>query len=167
MDYFFLANQKRSRKDKIKDSEFYNDALNRDVDLRKQAQIYYQEWCQAKKDGKEFDRHGFFTLYNYPWTLNAYKKAELFRAIASADRYDNIGHALLNNLFGGNPNGGIDSILQQVHFCIKIRRSQLLHDSLDSLTTREVTAGQIRKPLRVVFEGEPAIDEGGVKKEYF
>lgn len=41
MDYFFLANQKRSRKEKIKDSEFYNDALNRDVDLRKQAQIYY------------------------------------------------------------------------------------------------------------------------------
>jgi len=25
----------------------------------------------------------------------------------------------------------------------------------------------IRKPLRVHFEGEPAIDEGGVKKEYF
>jgi len=37
MDYFFLANQKKMRKDKIKDSEFYNDALNRDVDLKKQA----------------------------------------------------------------------------------------------------------------------------------
>lgn len=35
MDYFFLANQKKMRKDKIKDSEFYNDALNRDVDLKK------------------------------------------------------------------------------------------------------------------------------------
>jgi hypothetical protein len=37
MDYFFLANQNRPRKDKIKDSEFYNDALNKDVDLKKQA----------------------------------------------------------------------------------------------------------------------------------
>jgi len=44
MDYFFLANQQKLRADKIKDSEFYNDALNRDVDLKKQAQIYYQEW---------------------------------------------------------------------------------------------------------------------------
>ena len=41
MDYFFLANKKKSRAQKIKDSEFYNDALNRDVDLKKQAQIYY------------------------------------------------------------------------------------------------------------------------------
>ena len=35
MDYFFIANQNRSRKEKIKDSEFYNDALNKDVDLKK------------------------------------------------------------------------------------------------------------------------------------
>ena len=37
MDFFFLANQKKQRKDKIKDTEFYNDALNKDVDLKKQA----------------------------------------------------------------------------------------------------------------------------------
>ena len=35
MDFFFLANQKKKRADKIKDSEFYNDALNKDVDLKK------------------------------------------------------------------------------------------------------------------------------------
>lgn len=112
MDYFFLANQRKSRKEKIKDSEFYNDALNKDVDLKKQAQIYYNEWTHAKKHGKNFDRHSFFTLYNYPWTLNAYKKAELFKIITSNDRYDNIGNALLQNLFQ-NPGGagGIDSIL--------------------------------------------------------
>lgn len=37
MDFFFLANQYKSRKEKLKDSEFYNDALNKDVDLKKQA----------------------------------------------------------------------------------------------------------------------------------
>ena len=29
--------KKKAKKDKIKDQEFYNDALNRDVDLKKQA----------------------------------------------------------------------------------------------------------------------------------
>ena len=95
MDYFYLANIRKKRADKIKDSDFYNDALNKDVDLKKQAQIYYKEWMLAKRQGKEFDRHSFFTLYNYPWTLNAYRKAELFRIIASIDRYDFIGQALL------------------------------------------------------------------------
>lgn len=99
MDFFFLANQSRTRKEKIKDSEFYNDALNKDVDLKKQAQIYYNEWSHAKKHNKEFDRHSFFTLYNYPWTLNAYKKAELFKIISHSDRYESIGQALLHNLF--------------------------------------------------------------------
>lgn len=98
MDYFFLANKQKPRREKIKESEFYNDALNRDVDLKKQAQIYYQEWQSALRHGKTFDRHSFFTLYNYPWTLNAYRKAELFKTIANNDRYDFIGQALLSNL---------------------------------------------------------------------
>lgn len=37
MDFFFIANKQKKRTEKIKDSEFYNDALNRDVDLKKQA----------------------------------------------------------------------------------------------------------------------------------
>ena len=37
LDIFYQANQRRSQKEKINDSEFYNDALNKDVDLKKQA----------------------------------------------------------------------------------------------------------------------------------
>ena len=38
---------------------------------------------------------------------------------------------------------------------------------MNNLVNRQISNEQIRKPLRVYFEGEPAIDEGGVKKEYF
>jgi len=44
LDIFYEANCNRSKKEKVKDSEFYNDALNKDVDLKKQASIYYKEW---------------------------------------------------------------------------------------------------------------------------
>lgn len=127
---FHQANQLKPKKQRVKNSEFYNDALNKDVDLKKQAVIFYQEWNQAKKQGKEFDRHSFFTLYNYPWTLNAYKKAELFRIISSQERYDQIGQSLLNNIFS-NPN--IGDIINNAHFSIKIRREAILEDSLNNL----------------------------------
>lgn len=140
MDLFFLANQRKLRKDKIKDSEFYNDALNKDVDLKKQAQIYYQEWMNAKKHNRPFDRHEFFTLYNYPWTLNAYKKAELFNIISSMERYDMIGQALLQNLNNiMDPNNGLNNILNATSFNFKIRRDNILEDSLNGLVSRTIS----------------------------
>ena len=44
MDIFHQANKRKRRQDKIKESEFYNDALNKEVDLKKQAAQYYKEW---------------------------------------------------------------------------------------------------------------------------
>lgn len=85
------------------------------------------------------------------------------------DRYDLIGQALLQNLGNLGSAEGLNSIFAAAHFTIKIRRDHLLEDSLNNLVNRdsESLSKVICKPLRVVFEGEPAIDEGGVKKEYF
>lgn len=88
----------------------------------------------AKKKNLPFDRHSFFTLYNYPWTLNAYKKAELFKIISSLQRYENINQALLDNIFEGSGQGGIESIINQSQFTIKVKRNNILLDSLDNLT---------------------------------
>ena len=83
MDLFYNANLAKPAAERVAPAEFYNDALNNEVDLRKQAEIFYREWSSAKRHNTVFNRHSFFTLYNYPWTLNAYRKAELFRIIAS------------------------------------------------------------------------------------
>lgn len=95
LDMFEQANQVRASGFKIKQSEFYNDALNKDVDLKKQALIYSKEWNESLRSGREFDRFSFFTLYCFPWTLNAYRKAELFRIQSEQERYNNVGQALL------------------------------------------------------------------------
>lgn len=172
MDIFYQANYRKPKDDKLADSDFYNDALNNDVDLSKQASIFYQEWNSAKKHHRDFDRHSFFTLYNYPWTLNAYRKAELFRIIQSHNRHQNIGDALLQNLGSlldpnASNNQTINSILGAAHFTIKIRRDRILEDSLGCLVREGIGSDLRQKPLRVIFENEPAIDEGGVKKEFF
>ena len=87
----------KPKKERVPDSEFYNDSLNNDVDLKKQAQIFYNEWNAKKQQNREYDRYSGFNLYNYPWTLNAYRKAELFRIIASQHRHDMIGQAIFQN----------------------------------------------------------------------
>jgi hypothetical protein len=44
MDIFYQANIAKPLVKRIPDAEFYNDALNNEVDLKKQAAIFYQEW---------------------------------------------------------------------------------------------------------------------------
>lgn len=134
MDILYQANQLKEPADRINDSEFYNDALNNEVDLRKQAEIFYREWMAAKNAGKVFNRFDTFTLYNYPWTLNAHRKAELFRIISDHSRAQNINDALLQNLnsFFTNvsPNQMINQIIGDAHLTLKIDRNNLLDDSI-------------------------------------
>ena len=61
----------------------------------------------------------------------------------------------------------INNILGAAHFTIKIRRDHILEDSLNCLVREGISNDVKAKPLRVIFENEPAIDEGGVKKEFF
>jgi len=147
--------------------EFYNDALNKEVDLRKQAEIFIREWRVAQRSGLTFDKHKYFTLFNYPWSLNAYKKSELFREIYAQDRHQFIGQALIQNvgmMFNGNNNRLIDNVIGEAHFTVKISRDNILEDCLNYLVGGNAN---LKKPLRVIFNNEPAIDEGGVKKELF
>jgi E3 ubiquitin-protein ligase HERC4 len=48
---------------------------------------------------------------------------------------------------------------------LRVRREHLVEDTLDALAAQSI--GSLLRPLRVVFEGEAGIDEGGVRKEFF
>lgn len=45
-----------------------------------------------------------------------------------------------------------------------MNRETILEDTLNSLIREGIN---LRKPLRIKFIGEPAVDEGGVQKEFF
>lgn len=47
---------------------------------------------------------------------------------------------------------------------LKIDRNNIIEDTLKQIVSSTVS---LKKPLRVMFEGEPGVDEGGVKKEFF
>ena len=51
-----------------------------------------------------------------------------------------------------------------MHLMIKVHRDNIVEDTLKQITNSNIN---FKKPLRVAFIGEPGIDEGGVRKEFF
>lgn len=48
---------------------------------------------------------------------------------------------------------------------LRVQRARIVEDTFAQL--QRVSARDLRKELRITFEQEEAIDEGGVKKEWF
>jgi hypothetical protein len=67
---------------------------------------------------------------------------------------------MAQNLFA-NP-GNMDSLMP--YLILKVHRESVLYDTLNYINN---SALNLKKPLKVSFIGEPGIDEGGVRKEFF
>mmetsp|Transcript_6557 Transcript_6557/g.10535 ORF Transcript_6557/g.10535 Transcript_6557/m.10535 type:complete len:123 (-) Transcript_6557:799-1167(-) len=83
---------------------------------------------------------------------------------------NHIQSALLSNLgdlFDPNAaNRNLNRAIGNMHLNITVSRDNILEDALNQLDS-EKAHQNINRPLRVIFRGEPAIDEGGVQKEFF
>ena len=55
------------------------------------------------------------------------------------------------------------------NYILEIKRESILEDSLQKIVKVKLDQGQdpLKLPINVRFAGEPGIDEGGVRKEYF
>jgi hypothetical protein len=51
------------------------------------------------------------------------------------------------------------------YFLLSVRRTHLVQDALNSLAIADDLT--LKKPLKVSFDQEDGIDEGGVRKEFF
>ena len=156
VDIFSEANNSRHLKDRIHFKDFHNDAINKEVSLKDHFIAWIREREECKKQGRNFDRHRVFTLCSYPWILDASNKSELLKIQNKIEqdqnRFNNINDLLLNPGMGA------------LYLMLEVRREHVLEDTL-----RRIISGNVnfKKPLRIMFEGEPGIDEGGVKKEFF
>lgn len=65
-------------------------------------------------------------------------------------------------------NFNIMQILQQgiasLHLILDVRRDHILEDTLNKIVNPGIN---FKKQLKVVFIGEPGVDEGGLRKEFF
>jgi ubiquitin-protein ligase E3 A len=120
-------------------SRFYNAELSKRLNLEED---YHR--CQSGPN--------VFSFCRYPFLLDPDAKSRLMKIDAVNDMRQQIAHSWLNN-------PGSSPILLLV-----VKRDRLMESTLNSLASQPES---IRKPLRVVFEGEQGLDEGGVTKEFF
>ena len=91
---------------------------------------------------------------SYPFILSPATKSMVLSIDAQSQMRRVVEENLIGMLFSG----------QVPYLILKVRRSNIIQDTMSQLARFEPQ--DLKKPLKVVFEGEEGIDEGGVQKEF-
>lgn len=122
-------------------SSFYNDAVN-------------TEELNYKEDYRRW-RHGNFSFAAHSFILDPATKSKILRLDAAAQMTQQFEEAIFASLFTHT----------SPYLILKIHRDHILRDTLTQIQGKN--SSDLKKPLKVKFEGEAGIDEGGVQKEFF
>lgn len=128
---------------------FYNDAVNMmDHEL---LVTHLRHW------GPIAGRSSELTVVDFPFLLNPSLKTVILRLVSQMEQRESQREAVLRlSLFS-------EHVVP--FFVLRVHREHILLSALNGLSNAPVQ--ELMKPLRVVFEGEEGVDEGGVRKEFF
>nr|XP_020447352.1 probable E3 ubiquitin-protein ligase HERC3 isoform X6 [Monopterus albus] len=102
-------------------------------------------------------------LCAYPFILNAQAKTTMLQTDAELQMQMAVSGANLHNVFmllTLEPH-----LARNPYLVLHVRRNHLVSDTLRELTMYSDV--DLKKPLKVIFDGEEAVDVGGVTKEFF
>jgi hypothetical protein len=128
--------------------EFYNDAANKEINMKKDFKMWYESKMGRRKNLDESN----FAFSFYPWVLDANSKSKL------------LGFEILELMKRELINQFMHDSNREIFVYLEVRRENLLEDTLSKIMGGDLN---LKKPLKVHFLGEEGIDEGGVKKEFF
>uniref|UniRef100_A0A671SI96 HECT and RLD domain containing E3 ubiquitin protein ligase 3 n=1 Tax=Sinocyclocheilus anshuiensis TaxID=1608454 RepID=A0A671SI96_9TELE len=118
-----------------------------------------QQYC----DNLNLISQGSVTLCAYPFILNAQAKTTVLQTDAELQMQMAVSGANLHNVFVLLT---MEPLLARNPFLVlHVRRNLLVSDALRELTVYNDV--DLKKPLKVIFDGEEAVDAGGVTKEFF
>ena len=139
MDLLHDVNKSREVIHQIDFKEFYNEAINNEVDLK----MHYKTWaiCMdgALKNKQPFDKHRHFSLVSYAWILDAANKDAILKRENVHTQQQEINSSLLN-IFT-NPTGALN-----MHLVLKVHRTSILEDALRMLIGSSVN---LKKQLKI------------------
>uniref|UniRef100_A0A4W5P541 HECT and RLD domain containing E3 ubiquitin protein ligase 3 n=1 Tax=Hucho hucho TaxID=62062 RepID=A0A4W5P541_9TELE len=103
------------------------------------------------------------TLCAYPFILNAQAKTTMLQTDAELQMQMAVSGANMHNVFMLLT---LEPLLARNPFLVlHVRRDHLVSDALRELTIYSDV--DLKKPLKVIFDGEEAVDAGGLTKEFF
>jgi len=129
----------------IENGLFYNHPLNEYLHTRHE----YKDWVKGKA----------FSFCKHSFILTPDTKSKILLEEARESQLQRQEEAVQRTMFGYEDNPFL---------LLRVRRSHLLVDSLDSIMAMKINDPRdFKKPLKLKFEGEAGIDEGGLVKEWF
>jgi hypothetical protein len=140
--------RKRPRLECIEFSEFYNDAVNEHEELLK------TEALQVLNKAKPV-----FGVCEMTFVLEPKNKSKLLQIESALFQRLEARATIFNQLFS------VGSPVVNPFLVLRVRRSHLVEDALQQLAQHP--ASHFKRPLKVAFDGEEGVDEGGVQKEFF
>lgn len=163
--YYFISNAKRdafnlncNKQEMLEVSNFYNTILDF-IDYRKDFDIWrgmnkktammknLDDWAPDKKQ---------FSFCTYPFLLSLGLKISIMEYETRRIMEHEAEVAFLSSIDNGKP---VD-----VYLKIRVRRAHISGDSLKCIKQHQ---GDLYKSLRIEFIGEPGVDAGGLRKEWF
>ncbi|XP_044155075.1 probable E3 ubiquitin-protein ligase HERC4 isoform X2 [Bufo gargarizans] len=120
----------------------------------------YLAWIQQQALGMGPD--GSLTICTYPFVFDAQAKTTLLQTDAAIQMQMAVDQANRQNF-----SSLFLPVVESVNPCLMliVRRENIVGDAMEVL--RKTKNIDYKKPLRVIFVGEEAVDAGGVRKEFF
>uniref|UniRef100_A0A8D2ZY28 HECT and RLD domain containing E3 ubiquitin protein ligase 3 n=1 Tax=Scophthalmus maximus TaxID=52904 RepID=A0A8D2ZY28_SCOMX len=139
-------------------NRFYIPDITSLVDIQED----YLKWFLSKAEIVSSDFPPV-NLCAYPFILNAQAKTTMLQTDAELQMQMAVSGANLHNVFmllTLEPH-----LARNPYLVLHVRRDHLVSDTLRELTMYSDV--DLKKPLKVIFDGEEAVDAGGVTKEFF
>uniref|UniRef100_A0A8C9XLA7 HECT and RLD domain containing E3 ubiquitin protein ligase 3 n=1 Tax=Sander lucioperca TaxID=283035 RepID=A0A8C9XLA7_SANLU len=144
------------RANHVEYNHFYIPDITSLVDIQED----YLKWFLSKADISDLPA---VNLCAYPFILNARAKTTMLQTDAELQMQMAVSGANLHNVFmllTLEPH-----LARNPYLVLHVRRDHLVSDTLRELTMYSDV--DLKKPLKVIFDGEEAVDAGGVTKEFF
>ncbi|XP_069086869.1 probable E3 ubiquitin-protein ligase HERC4 [Pleurodeles waltl] len=136
--------------------KFYIHELQDFIDIRND----YINWIQQQAFGMLPDAH--LTICTYPFVFDAQAKTTLLQTDAVLQMQMAVDQAHRQNF-----SSFFLPVVESVNPCLIliVRRENIVEDAVEVL--RKTKNIDYKKPMKVIFVGEEAVDAGGVRKEFF
>ncbi|MCO5611487.1 hypothetical protein L7F22_065740 [Adiantum nelumboides] len=127
-------------------NEFYSKEISETADFFEE----YLKWQQGKDD------QTLVSFCQVPFILTPRAKSKILQVEADIWKNKIMKEAIWKQLTGDS--------FSYPFLVLTVRRAHLIHDTLGQLNVDKIN---YKKPLKVMFEGEEGVDEGGITKEFF
>lgn len=145
-------------------TQFHNDAINEcgegvlKHDLKEVLEMQYQHRGQYFTTIQD-DRRRDFGIIEFPFVLTPVSKVRMLNIECLLLQREEMRSSMALSVYLRF------SLNQNPWLVLKVRRNSIVEDALQQLAV--FGRDQLKKPLKMVFDGEEGVDEGGVQKEFF